>query len=89
MKRKNININLEEGQIILVGQNEEPAEITKIEFFEKSGDIKINTTKGPRKALTFKLLSKEEQEQRMKSNKKKKSEIKNREFEKNPANKYR
>jgi hypothetical protein len=38
-----------------VGKNNEPAEITKIEFHEKSGEVNINTTKGPRKALTFKL----------------------------------
>lgn len=53
MTLKNISLNLEIGQTILVGKNREPAEITKIEFFEKSGEISINTTKGPRKALTF------------------------------------
>lgn len=52
---KNISLNLEIGQTILVGKNKEPAEITKIEFHEKSGDISLNTTKGPRKALTFSL----------------------------------
>jgi len=50
---RNINLNLELGQTILVGQNKEPATITKIEFHEKSGEISLNTTKGPRKALTF------------------------------------
>ena len=52
---KNLNLNLELGQTILVGQNNEPAKITKIEFHEKSGEVSINTTKGPRKALTFRL----------------------------------
>ena len=52
---KNISLNLELGQTILVGQNNEPATITKIEFHEKSGEVNINTTKGPRKALTFRL----------------------------------
>lgn len=50
---KNISLNLELGQTILVGKNKEPAEITKIEFHEKTGEISLNTTKGPRKALTF------------------------------------
>jgi len=50
---RNINLNLELGQTILVGQNKEPATITKIEFHERSGEISLNTTKGPRKALTF------------------------------------
>ena len=54
---RNLNVNLELGQTILVGQNREPAQITKIEFHEKSGEISINTTKGPRKALTFSLAS--------------------------------
>lgn len=52
---RNIQVNLELGQEILVGQNNERAKITKIEFHEKSGEININTTRGPRKALTFKL----------------------------------
>jgi hypothetical protein len=52
---KNIQVNLELGQEIVVGQNNERATITKIEFHEKSGEININTTRGPRKALTFKL----------------------------------
>ena len=54
---KNISLNLELGQTILVGKNKEPAEITKIEFHEKSGEISLNTTKGPRKALTFCLCA--------------------------------
>lgn len=56
---KNIQVNLELGQEILVGQNGERARITKIEFHEKSGEININTTRGPRKALTFKLCEPE------------------------------
>ena len=52
---KTINLNLELGQTILVGQNNEPAQITKIEFHEKTGEININTTRGPRKVLTFRL----------------------------------
>ena len=56
MNLKQIQINLSLGQEILVGQKQEKAKITKIEHFEKSGDVVINTTRGPRKALTFKLL---------------------------------
>ena len=52
---KNISLNLEIGQEILVGKNNERAKITKIEFHPKSGEVNINTTKGPRKALTFRL----------------------------------
>jgi hypothetical protein len=59
MKLKELSLNLELGQKILVGPNNEPAEITKIEFHEKSGEIAINTTKGPRKALTFRLTEDE------------------------------
>lgn len=62
MKLKELNLNLEIGQKILVGPNNEPAEITKIEFHEKSGEIAINTTKGPRKALTFRLTPEEQRE---------------------------
>ena len=48
---QNLNLNLELGQTILVGQNGNvPAKITKIEFHERSGEVSINTTKGPRKA---------------------------------------
>lgn len=57
---RNISLNLELGQEILVGPNNDRATITKIEFHEKSGEIDINTTKGPRKALTFKLCEQEE-----------------------------
>ena len=55
MTLRNISLNLELGQTILVGPNDTPAEITKIEYHEKTGEININTTKGPRKVLTFKL----------------------------------
>jgi hypothetical protein len=57
---KNISLNLEIGQTILVGQNNEPATITKIEFHDKTGEININTTRGPRKALTFRLCEQSE-----------------------------
>jgi len=55
MTLKNLSLNLELGQTILVGQNNQPAQITKIEFHEKSGTVSLNTTKGPREALTFRL----------------------------------
>ena len=57
---RNLSVNLELGQTILVGQNREPAQITKIEFHERSGEININTTKGPRKVLSFALCSAED-----------------------------
>ena len=57
---RNISLNLEIGQTILVGPNKKPAQITKIEFHEKSGEISLNTTEGPRKALTFALLDEAE-----------------------------
>lgn len=57
MTYSNLALNLELGQEILVGKNNEKARITKIEFHEKSGEVSINTTKGPRKALTFRLAS--------------------------------
>lgn len=53
---RKLNLELELGQTILVGPNGSPAEITKIEYFEHSGEISINTTRGPRKALTFRLV---------------------------------
>jgi hypothetical protein len=56
MTLRNISLNFELGQEILVGPNNDRAKITKIEFFEKSGEIRINTTRGPRNVLTFKLL---------------------------------
>ena len=57
MTLRNISLNLELGQTILVGKNNEHAEITKIEYHNKTGEVNINTTKGPRKALTFRLCS--------------------------------
>ena len=51
-----ITLDLELGQTILVGPNSQPAEITKIEYHEQSGEISLNTTRGPRRALTFKLV---------------------------------
>jgi hypothetical protein len=62
MTLRNISLNLELGQEILVGPNNDRAKITKIEFHEKSGEININTTRGPRKALTFKLCESDEPE---------------------------
>ena len=60
MTLKNISLNLELGQEILVGPNNDRAKITKIEFHEKTGEVSINTTRGPRKVLTFKLCEQEE-----------------------------
>ena len=60
MTLKNISLNLELGQDILVGPNNDRATITKIEFHEKTGEININTTKGPRKVLTFRLCEQHE-----------------------------
>ena len=60
MTLRNISLNLELGQEILVGPNNDRAKITKIEFHEKTGEVNINTTRGPRKALTFKLCEQEE-----------------------------
>lgn len=62
MTLKKLAIDLELGQTILVGPNREPAEITKIEFHERTGEISINTTRGPRKALTFALAALEPSE---------------------------
>lgn len=53
---RNISVELHLGQTILVGPNRKPAEITKIEYHEKSGEITLNTTEGTRKALTFALI---------------------------------
>jgi hypothetical protein len=52
---RGIDLHLELGQEILVGPNGDKAKITKIEFHEKTGEISINTTRGPRKVLTFRL----------------------------------
>jgi hypothetical protein len=61
MTLRNISLNLEIGQEILVGPNNDRAKITKIEFHEKTGEVSINTTRGPRKVLTFKLCEQEEE----------------------------
>ena len=53
---KNVTLDLSLGQTILVGKDNTPAQITKIEYFEKTGEIILNTTKGSRRALTFRLL---------------------------------
>lgn len=55
MTLRNISIDLQLGQEILVGKNRDRAKITKIEFHERSGEININTTLGPRRVLTFAL----------------------------------
>lgn len=52
---RRLDLTFELGQTILVGPKREPATITKIEFHENSGEISLNTTRGPRKALTFSL----------------------------------
>ena len=52
-----VTLDLELGQTILVGRNSTPATITKIEYFDKTGEIVLNTTKGKRKALTFRLCA--------------------------------
>lgn len=57
---RNISLNLELGQTILVGPNRQPAEITKIEYHERTGEIVLNTTRGSRKALTFALVEDEQ-----------------------------
>lgn len=53
---RKLTLDLEIGQTILVGQSNKPAQITKIEYHERTGEISINTTRGPRKALTFRLV---------------------------------
>ena len=58
---RKLTLDLELGQTILVGQGKQPAQITKIEYHEKSGEITLNTTRGPRKALTFRLCEDENQ----------------------------
>ena len=57
---RKLTLDLELGQTILVGQGNKPATITKIEYHENSGEISINTTRGPRKALTFRLVNSED-----------------------------
>lgn len=53
---RQLQLNLAVGQEIAVGKHDDVAKITKIEYFPKSGDVSINTTRGPRKALTFRIL---------------------------------
>jgi len=55
MKVNSLSLNLQVGQEILVGNKKDRAKITKIEFHEKSGEVELKTTLGPRKALTFSL----------------------------------
>lgn len=57
---RRLSIDLELGQTILLGPNRKPAEITKIEYHDKSGDVVINTTQGPRKVLTFSLTEEDQ-----------------------------
>lgn len=52
---RQLDIHLELGQQIFVGKSKTPAEITKIEYHEKSGEVTINTTEGPRNVFTFSL----------------------------------
>ena len=52
---KAFTLQLEVGQKILVGKDRTPAEITKIEWYERSGELHLRTTNGKRKALTFAL----------------------------------
>lgn len=58
---RKLTVELELGQTILVGPNRQPAEITKIEYHEKSGEIQLNTTRGPRSVFTFSLPADPEQ----------------------------
>ena len=57
-----ITVDLELGQTILVGPNNRPAQITKIEFHPKTGEISLNTTRGPRSALTFRLSADQDED---------------------------
>lgn len=52
---KTFTLQLEVGQKILVGKDRTPAEITKIEWYERSGELHLRTTLGKRRALTFAL----------------------------------
>jgi hypothetical protein len=56
---RKLTVEFELGQTILIGPNRRPAEITKIEYHEKTGEIQLNTTRGPRNALTFSLATDE------------------------------
>jgi len=59
MTLRTIDLSLNLGQEILVGQSKTPAKITKIEYHEKSGEVVLGTTQGTRKALTFSLRNKD------------------------------
>tara|TARA_B100000212_G_scaffold341703_1_gene325701 strand:+ start:776 stop:1006 length:231 start_codon:yes stop_codon:yes gene_type:complete len=65
MKMNTFDLSLAIGDEILVGQNKDKAKITKIEFFEKSGEVVIGTTRGTRKALTFSIPSHQREEEMM------------------------
>lgn len=56
-----LTIELEVGQKILLGKSRTPAEITKIEYHARSGDIELKTTRGTRRALTFSICDAEVQ----------------------------
>ena len=56
MSLKALTVNLEIGQEIMIERKK--ATITKIEFHPLSGEVSLNTTLGPRKALTFNLCEK-------------------------------
>lgn len=53
---RRLTVDLCVGDTILVGPNDKPATITKIEYFPRTGSISLNTTAGPRNALTFRLV---------------------------------
>ena len=52
---KTFTLQLEVGQKILVGRERTPAEITKIEWYERTGELHLRTSAGKRRALTFAL----------------------------------
>lgn len=52
---KAFTLKLEVGQKILVGKGRTPTEITKIEWYERSGELHLRTSSGKRRALTFAL----------------------------------
>lgn len=60
MNLRRVTIKLELGQDILVGPHDDRAKITKMEYHRNSGDITINTTRGPFKVLNFKLCEQTE-----------------------------
>lgn len=62
MHVKSLSLELKVGQLIKIGKGNATAEITKIEYHPKSGDIEINTTRGPRKVLTFSLIDTPEED---------------------------